>query len=97
MQVRLELRPGPGETLDAICGGEVQVLQRRLGYRFSLDPILLAHFAVYEGGAHRGRLMDLGTGSGIIPLVLAGGWGAGTSRRWSCSRGCTRWRSATCT
>lgn len=71
MQVQLELRAGPGETLDAICGGEVQVLQRRLGYRFSLDPILLAHFAVYEGGAHRGRLMDLGTGSGIIPLVLA--------------------------
>lgn len=47
------------------------MLQRRQGYRFTLDPILLAHFAVYEGGAHRGRLMDLGTGSGIIPLVLA--------------------------
>jgi tRNA1Val (adenine37-N6)-methyltransferase len=69
--VPIELRPGPGETLDAICGGEVQVLQRRTGYRFTLDPILLAHFAVFESGAHRGRLMDLGTGSGIIPLVLA--------------------------
>jgi tRNA1(Val) A37 N6-methylase TrmN6 len=69
--VRLELRAEQGETLDSICGGEVQVLQRRLGYRFTLDPILLAHFAVYEGGAHRGRLIDLGTGSGIIPLVLA--------------------------
>ncbi|MFP2929455.1 tRNA1(Val) (adenine(37)-N6)-methyltransferase [Pyxidicoccus sp. 3LG] len=69
--MRLELQPGPGETLDAICGGEVQVLQRRLGYRFTLDPLLLAHFAVYEGGALRGRLMDLGTGCGIIPLVLA--------------------------
>jgi tRNA1Val (adenine37-N6)-methyltransferase len=69
--VKLELHPGPGETLDAICGGEVQVLQRRTGYRFTLDPLLLAHFAVYEGGAHRGRLMDLGTGCGIIPLVLA--------------------------
>ncbi len=70
-RVKLELHPGPGETLDAICGGEVQVLQRRTGYRFTLDPLLLAHFAVYEGGAHRGRLMDLGTGCGIIPLVLA--------------------------
>lgn len=70
-RVGLELQPGPGETLDAICGGEVQVLQRRLGYRFTLDPLLLAHFAVYEGGALRGRLMDLGTGCGIIPLVLA--------------------------
>jgi tRNA1Val (adenine37-N6)-methyltransferase len=69
--VQLELHPGAGETLDSICGGEVQVLQRRTGYRFTLDPILLAHFSVYEGGAHRGRLIDLGTGSGIIPLVLA--------------------------
>ena len=67
----LEFRPGPGETLDAVCGGEVKVLQRRRGYRFTLDPILLAHFAIYEGGALRGRLMDLGTGCGIIPLILA--------------------------
>lgn len=70
-RVRLELNPGPGETLDAICGGEVRILQRRSGYRFTLDPILLSHFAVYEGGAHRGRAIDLGTGSGIIPLILA--------------------------
>ncbi|MBZ4331667.1 tRNA1(Val) (adenine(37)-N6)-methyltransferase [Corallococcus interemptor] len=70
-RVRLRLEPGPGETLDAICGGEVQVLQRRLGYRFTLDPVLLAHFAVFEAGAARGRLLDLGTGCGIIPLVLA--------------------------
>jgi tRNA1Val (adenine37-N6)-methyltransferase len=69
--VGLALLPGLGETLDAICGGEVQVLQRRYGYRFTLDPILLAHFSVYEAGAPRGRVMDLGTGSGIIPLVLA--------------------------
>ena len=67
----LEFRPAPGETLDAVCGGEVKVFQRRHGYRFTLDPILLAHFAIYEGGALRGRLMDLGTGCGIIPLILA--------------------------
>ncbi len=66
----LELRPGAGETLDSVCGGEVKVLQRRRGYRFTLDPVLLAHFAVYEAGVVRGRLMDLGTGCGIIPLIL---------------------------
>lgn len=69
--VRLELQPGPGETLDTLCGGEVRILQRRAGYRFTLDPVLLTHFAVFEGGAHRGRVIDLGTGSGIIPLILA--------------------------
>jgi tRNA1Val (adenine37-N6)-methyltransferase len=77
-RVPLELRPGPGETFDSICGGEVRVLQRRRGYRFTLDPILLAHFAVYEAGAIRGRLMDLGTGCGIIPLVLARRLGCGS-------------------
>ena len=75
--VPLALRPEPGETLDSICGGEVQLLQRRRGYRFALDPVLLAHFAVYEAGALRGRLMDLGTGCGIIPLVLARRLGRG--------------------
>jgi tRNA1Val (adenine37-N6)-methyltransferase len=76
--VPLALRPGPGETLDSVCGGEVRVLQRRRGYRFTLDPILLAHFAVYEAGAIRGRLMDLGTGCGIIPLILARRLGCGS-------------------
>ncbi|WAM23144.1 tRNA1(Val) (adenine(37)-N6)-methyltransferase [Myxococcus sp. NMCA1] len=47
------------------------MLQRRQGYRFTLDPLLLAHFAMDEGAAQRGRLMDLGTGCGVIPLVLA--------------------------
>jgi tRNA1Val (adenine37-N6)-methyltransferase len=74
----LELRPGPGETLDSVCGGEVKVLQRRRGYRFTLDPVLLSHFAVYEAGALRGRLMDLGTGCGIIPLILARRLGCGS-------------------
>ncbi|WNZ58832.1 methyltransferase [Myxococcus sp. MxC21-1] len=36
-----------------------------------MAPLLLAHFAMDEGAAQRGRLMDLGTGCGIIPLVLA--------------------------
>lgn len=64
-----EVRPGVDETLDAICGGVVRVLQRVRGYRFTLDPVLLAHFAEEEGV--RGPLIDLGTGSGIIPLILA--------------------------
>ncbi len=66
----LPLRPGPDETLDSICGGAVQVLQRRHGYRFTLDSLLLAHFAVQTAGAGRGRVIDLGTGCGILPLVL---------------------------
>jgi hypothetical protein len=32
-------------TGDAFFGGRLRVAQRRLGYRFSIDAVLLAHFA----------------------------------------------------
>jgi tRNA1(Val) A37 N6-methylase TrmN6 len=72
-----EALAGEGETLDSICGGTVRILQRARGYRFNLDPVLLAHFAHASGRGLRGRAMDLGTGSGIIPLLLARKFGTG--------------------
>lgn len=59
---------GRGETLDPILGGLVRVLQRERGYRFSLDALLLADFAT---GAPARHALDLGTGSGVIALILA--------------------------
>lgn len=55
------------ETLDAIGQGAVRLIQRRRGYRFSIDAVLLATFV----GACEGRVIDLGTGCGIIPLLMA--------------------------
>ena len=46
----------------------LQLLQPRLGYRFSLDALLLAEFARLPD---RAVVADLGTGCGVIPLVLA--------------------------
>lgn len=63
----LELAAREDESLDSVCG--VQILQRLSGYRFNLDPVLLAHFAADAG--LKGPTIDLGTGSGIIPLILA--------------------------
>jgi len=56
------------ETLDDLFRGRLRILQKRHGYRFSMEPILLAHFASPLRG---GRVIDLGTGSGVIPLILA--------------------------
>ncbi len=53
------------ETLDRICG-ELEIFQARKGYRFGVETLLLAGF-VQPGGKD---LVDLGTGSGILPLVL---------------------------
>jgi len=46
----------------------LDVRQPERGYRFSLDALLLADFARIPEGA---AVADLGTGCGIIPLVLA--------------------------
>ena len=56
------------ETLDALFGGLLKVFQKKSGYRFSIDALLLAAFA---GPQRPDRVMDLGTGCGILPLVLA--------------------------
>jgi tRNA1Val (adenine37-N6)-methyltransferase len=58
------------ESVDSLCGGEVKVVQPRAGYRFSLDPLLLAAFAQIPANA---TVADLGTGSGVLPLLLARG------------------------
>jgi tRNA1Val (adenine37-N6)-methyltransferase len=56
------------ETIDELRGYDLRIIQPRDGYRFSLDPLLLADFAGMGEGE---RAIDLGTGCGILPLVLA--------------------------
>jgi tRNA1Val (adenine37-N6)-methyltransferase len=55
------------ETFDTLFGGKIRIVQEKDGYRFSLDAILLAGFVRLKRGE---RVMDLGTGIGIIPLIL---------------------------
>ena len=56
------------ETLDEILDGRLRVFQKKNGYRFSLDAILLADFISLP---KKVEAIDIGTGSGIIPLILA--------------------------
>lgn len=60
----------PDETLDSIGTAGVRVLQRRSGYRFTLDAVLLAHFAAMEGTGTPGPIMELGAGSGVVSFLL---------------------------
>jgi tRNA1Val (adenine37-N6)-methyltransferase len=53
---------------DAFFDGKLCIKQGASGYRFSLDAVLLAGYA---GPLADERLLDLGTGCGIIPLILA--------------------------
>lgn len=58
----------PDETLDELRLGGLKIIQARAGYRFSIDPILLCGFVDLQGVE---TAVDLGTGSGVIPLILA--------------------------
>jgi len=56
------------ETVEALFGGRLKILQKKKGYRYTIDSILLAHFVELK---EEERLLELGAGSGVISLVLA--------------------------
>jgi len=55
-------------TTDAFFGGSVRLRQPRLGYRFSIDAVILAGCLHPRPGD---SMVDLGTGCGIVPVLLA--------------------------
>lgn len=56
------------ETLDAFFHGRILVLQKKRGYRFSVDAALLADFIQTKSSD---KCLELGTGCGIISLLLS--------------------------
>lgn len=54
--------------LNELFDGRLKIYQKKKGYRFSIDSILLADFTIRTAS---GALADLGTGSGILPVLLA--------------------------
>jgi len=61
-------KPRRGETLDTIFQGRLKIIQPKQGYRFSIDAVLLAGLTLVR---FQDRIVDLGTGCGIVPLLLA--------------------------
>jgi tRNA1Val (adenine37-N6)-methyltransferase len=59
---------GPDETLDVLCDEKVRLIQKKKGYRLSMDPLLLANFVTLK---RHETLLDIGTGCGIIPVYLS--------------------------
>lgn len=58
----------PGERLDDLLIGGLRIIQHKDQFRFSLDAVLLAHFATVK---RRAAAVDLGAGSGVLGLLLA--------------------------
>ncbi|MEJ2491651.1 MAG: tRNA1(Val) (adenine(37)-N6)-methyltransferase [Desulfuromonadales bacterium] len=54
------------EVNELLC--DLKIIQAQNGYRFSIDPVLLCGFSDLAVDA---TVADLGTGNGIIPLILS--------------------------
>ena len=52
---------------DTLFDGDVYCSQHKDGYRFSIDPVLLAHFVRLK---KEELLLDLGAGCGVLGLIL---------------------------
>lgn len=59
---------GREERIDELIIGQLKVIQHEEEFCFSLDAILLAHFATVRSDI---KAVDLGTGTGVIAFLLA--------------------------
>lgn len=57
----------PGERIDDLASGGLKIIQSGEVFRFSLDAVLLARFCTVPAA---GRIADLCSGNGVIPLLL---------------------------
>ncbi|GIM28297.1 SAM-dependent methyltransferase [Clostridium polyendosporum] len=58
-----------GETLDDLQLKGIHLIQKKDAFRFGVDAVLLANFATVRKG---NEVIDLCTGTGIIPFIIAG-------------------------
>ena len=58
----------PEERIDDLQCMGYQIIQNREMFCFGMDAVLLANYVRFKRG---GRYLDLGTGTGVIPILLA--------------------------
>ncbi len=71
----MEIELKPGERLDDLQRNGYRLIQNPGYFRFGMDAVLLAGFARIKPGE---RVLDLGTGTGIIPILLEGRYQKGS-------------------
>lgn len=57
------------ETLDDLQLKGIHIIQKKEGFRFGVDAVLLANFAKVKKNS---AVVDLCSGTGIVPFILAG-------------------------
>lgn len=64
----MKVRLNPGERLDDLQRCGYCIIQNPGNFCFGMDAVLLSGFAFARSGD---RVLDLGTGTGIIPILMA--------------------------
>ncbi len=64
----MTIKLNPGERLDDLQRNHFQIIQDPGRFCFGMDAVLLSGFAKIKPGE---RALDLGSGNGIIPILLA--------------------------
>ena len=65
----MTIKLNPGERLDDLHRKGYKIIQNEKTFCFGMDAVLLSGYACVKEGE---RVLDLGTGTGIIPILLAG-------------------------
>ena len=66
MEIKLE----KNERIDDLEFKNLKVIQNKNGFCFGMDAVLLSDFA--KNIKRNATVLDLGTGTGIIPILLCG-------------------------
>ena len=64
----MELKLYPTERIDDLLTHNLKIIQSREVFSFSMDAVLLAHFATIP---LKGKIIDLCTGNGVIPFLVS--------------------------
>ena len=56
------------ETLDDLGAVSKKIVQKKTGFRFAVDAVLISHFIIID---KKSKVLDIGTGTGIIPLLIS--------------------------
>jgi len=63
-----DIKPREDETVDSLPCGNLLILQKKNGYRYSIDSYLLAAFVEEIPGT---EALEIGSGSGVVSILTA--------------------------